>query len=121
MSDLRERFWRLIEHSFPQAIRNTPLVSDSNWKILPHTLNVTFSGHSVPATLGHLAVSKGSACLGHKIVGSHVLQAMRIPESYISRTLRFSLGSSTNETELMGALEILKLMLKPADLENVLG
>jgi len=68
-------------------------------KCLPNTLNCGFEGADGEALLIALDmegifVSTGSACSSGAGVPSQVLRAMRLPQSMISSSLRFSLGFS---------------------------
>jgi cysteine desulfurase len=79
---------------------------------LPNTSLVGFAGIEGEALQLKLAehgicVSTGSACTTGMREPSHVLRAMRIPDSYARGTVRFSLGWQTNAEDLGKVLEIL--------------
>jgi cysteine desulfurase len=97
---LRDRLWKRIAESFPDATQN----GDVSHR-LANTLNVSFAGQSSETILMALdlegvCASSGSACMVGSVVASHVLLAMGLPESLASSAVRFSLGHETNEQEI---------------------
>jgi cysteine desulfurase len=80
---------------------------------LPNTLNV-----SLPGTEGRilvaqldllgLAVSAGSACGSGSLEPSHVLLSMGLGEEQARAGLRISLGPTTTEQDIHGAVDILR-------------
>lgn len=79
---------------------------------LPTTTNVAFAGVEGEALLMSLdlqgiAVSTGSACSSGSLEASHVLQAMAVPDVYLSGALRFSLGRLTTAEDIDYVLGIL--------------
>lgn len=92
---------KIIEH-FPTAVFNTPLENS-----VPNTLNLSFVGHSVPANIPGVAVSKGSACSSSGVHQSHVLKAIGLSSEMASATLRISLGRMTSEDDLNQLVELL--------------
>ena len=76
---------------------------------LPQTLNIGFPGLDGDALLMQLdlagvAVSLGSACASGASEPSPTLLAMRVPETRIRSSVRFSLGATTTEAEVEEAL-----------------
>ena len=71
---------------------------------LPNTLNVSFTGLSVPTILGTLcrkvAVSSGSACTSALMEPSYVLKAMGLDDDTAYASIRFSLGRFTTLEEI---------------------
>ena len=55
--------------------------------------------------LAGVAVSSGAACSSGKVSASHVLAAMGVPGALAEGAIRLSLGPSTTESEIHGALE----------------
>jgi cysteine desulfurase len=98
--DLREKFWKQIAHSFPQAQQN-----GDGANRLANTLNVSFSGFDSETLLMALdlegvCASSGSACMVGSVVASHVLLAMGLPMERASSAVRFSLGKWTTAKEI---------------------
>ena len=78
---------------------------DSEEKIAPHILSISFVGVDAEMMLIRLnsegiAVSLGSACNSKSIEPSHVLTAMKLPQEQIELTLRISLGMPTTQEEI---------------------
>ena len=75
---------------------------------LPNTSSLRFDGippgRLMPALRG-LAVSTGSACQVRTSEPSHVLAAMGLDRDQAARTVRFSLGRPTTESEMSTAAE----------------
>src|SRR5206468_696959 len=97
---LRDRLWRQIKASVPQAIQNGDLPSR-----LANTLNVSFPGLSSETVLMALdlegvCASSGSACMVGSVVASHVLLAMGLSTELAGAAVRFSLGRETTELEI---------------------
>jgi len=79
---------------------------------LPNTSNLTFTGIEAETALllfdkEGLCCSAGSACSSGSINPSHVLTAMGVSRDEARASLRFSLGRTTNDTEIDRALEII--------------
>ncbi|HEX3926942.1 MAG TPA: cysteine desulfurase family protein [Gemmatimonadales bacterium] len=71
----------------------------------PHILSIGVPGGDAEALLMHLdlagiACSGGSACSTGAVEPSHVLVAMRVPETMALATLRFSLGHETTPGDI---------------------
>ncbi len=72
---------------------------------LPQILNLSFPGKdslslAMALDLRGIAVSIGSACSSGTVQPSHVLKAMRVPDSLQKSALRFSLGRSTTKQDI---------------------
>lgn len=85
---------------------------------MPHTLAVAVPGVSASTSLmaldlGGLAVSAGSACSSGKVTPPSTLTAMGIPEDLALGLLRFSLGWTTTDEDVNGALEVFDRAIKP--------
>jgi len=97
---LRDRLWRRIAQSLPDALRNGEAT-----RCLGNTLNVSFPGFDSETTLMALdlegvCASSGSACMVGSVVASHVLLAMGLSMERASSAVRFSLGKQTNADEI---------------------
>jgi len=81
------------------------LIHGAEAERLPNTCLVGFAGLEGEALQLRLAehgvcVSTGSACSTGMREPSHVLRAMRVPDTYARGTVRFSLGRSTTSEEM---------------------
>jgi len=81
------------------------LIHGAETNRLPNTCLVGFAGLEGEALQLRLAehgvcVSTGSACSTGMREPSHVLRAMRVPDTYARGTVRFSLGRSTTSEEM---------------------
>ncbi|MDQ7823342.1 MAG: cysteine desulfurase family protein [Candidatus Eremiobacteraeota bacterium] len=83
---------------------------------LPNTLNVSIPGvdaSSLVAKVGaHLALSAGAACHSGSTEISYVLKAMGKTEAEGRSALRFSTGRMTTESDIAGAVEIIRSAIK---------
>ena len=80
-------------------------VNGSSLEMLPGILNITFPGTESDSLLlmldnAGIATSTGSACSAGVQRPSHVLLAMGLEEREVRASLRFSLGTSTTQTEV---------------------
>ncbi len=80
-------------------------VNGSSLQMLPGILNITFPGTESDSLLlmldnAGIASSTGSACSAGVQRPSHVLLAMGLEEREVRASLRFSLGTSTTESEI---------------------
>ena len=57
--------------------------------------------------LDGIAASSGSACTTASLEPSHVLAAMRVPESYLRGSLRLTLGASNTMADVDALLDVL--------------
>ncbi len=74
-------------------------------------LNVRIDGIDVRALMlavPEVAFSTGSACTSERLEPSHVLLAMGIPRDEAARSVRFGLGHTTTEAEIVYAIERLQ-------------
>lgn len=71
---------------------------------LPHSLHISIPGVANDAILTRIgdkvAISTGSACASGAQEPSHVLRAVRLPESLTDSALRLSVGRFTTDTEI---------------------
>ena len=80
---------------------------------LPNNVNFSFSGLEGAALLllldqDGICVSSGAACSSSSEKGSHVLEAIGIPEEYQRGAVRMTLGPETSRDELDYVIERLK-------------
>jgi len=98
VASLRDLLWQLIVEFLPDAQQN-----GSTDHRLSNTLNVWLPGadnEAVLAGLDAVMCSTGSACASGKPEPSHVLQAMGLGKTRANESLRFSLSTSTTESEI---------------------
>ncbi len=79
---------------------------------LPNTLGIGFDGVSgetlmIALDLEGICVSTGSACSSGALSSSHVLKAMGVPDAWIDRSLRISVGKFNTLEEMDKATEAL--------------
>ena len=78
---------------------------------LPNTSSVSFAGLEADRLLEEIgltvAASAGAACHSGQVTVSHVLSAMKLPDSWARGTLRFSTGSPTTAAEIDRAAEVI--------------
>ena len=87
-------------------------VNGSSLEMLPGILNITFPGTESDSLLlmldnAGIATSTGSACSAGVQRPSHVLLAMGLEEREVRASLRFSLGTSTTQTEVEKVGEVI--------------
>ncbi|MBN3582041.1 cysteine desulfurase [Algoriphagus aestuarii] len=79
---------------------------------LPHVCNISFEGlegeEFLRKVCQKVAVSSGSACTSISPKPSHVLQAMGIDPDLGRASLRFSLGKSTTEQDILDTVDWVK-------------
>jgi cysteine desulfurase len=77
---------------------------------LPNTASISFRGLEANRILEEIglevAASAGAACHSDRVVVSHVLEAMGLPEHWAKGTLRFTTGRMTTAAEIDRALEV---------------
>jgi cysteine desulfurase len=108
---LRDRFWASLRERFGDGV----VLNGHPEHRLPNTLNVSFVGRvgaDILAAMPHVAASTGSACHSGRVELSPVLEAMGVAPEAGMGAIRFSLGRSTTNDEvvatvsaLIGALE----------------
>jgi cysteine desulfurase len=107
ISALRDR----LEAGILAAVPGTVVNGDRQRRV-PNTTNIGFEGIEAESLLIALdlegvAVSTGSACSSGSLEPSHVLRAMGLPHARARNSLRFSLGSSTAETDVDFVVSVL--------------
>lgn len=97
---LRDRLWERLQ-TLPGLHRNGDPAHSA-----PHVLNISFEGvegEALRASLPDLAVSSGSACSSATREPSYVLRALGRNDELANASLRFSLGRSTCESDIVTA------------------
>jgi cysteine desulfurase len=105
--DLRDRFWKLLQDHFGEAVA----LNGHPIHRLPNTLNVSFVGRAggeILSRLDGVAASTGAACHSGSVELSPVLKAMGIPPEIGMGTIRFSLGRTTTIEEVDRVVQLLK-------------
>ena len=82
-----------------------PYLRNGNDLTLPGTMSLSFDGSDGEAILHRMdlmgiSISTGSACDSKNTEISHVLQAIRLPESLAKGTIRISLGKNNTEDDV---------------------
>jgi cysteine desulfurase len=100
-----------LQHGIEQGIDDV-IVNGGDQPRLPNTLNVSFKNCASGAMVQELdemgiAVSAHSACHSGDLDPSHVLLAMKVPETHIHGTLRISLSRFNTMGEIESLLEVL--------------
>jgi cysteine desulfurase len=98
-----------LERRILQNVENVKLNGATEHRV-PNTLNLSFAfveGESILMALDQkgIAVSTGSACSSGSLEPSHVLVAMGLPHETAHGSIRFSLGRSTTEEEVVRTSE----------------
>jgi len=109
---LSDKLYDGIKDVTPSCFINGPIHNR-----LPNTLNVTipgFRGESIVLHMDRLGVSfsAGSACKSGSAQPSHALLAMGLSAEKAHCAVRFSLGPSTTEEDIVYTLDIFKKMLE---------
>ena len=104
---LRDRLEAGILRDVPHAA-----VNGAREPRVPNTTNISFARVEaesllIALDLEGLAVSTGSACSSGTLEPSHVLKAMGLGASRAQSSLRFSLGSSTNDADIDRVVAVL--------------
>jgi cysteine desulfurase len=107
LGGLRDRLERGLGAACPEAV-----VNGAGAPRLPNTSNISFPGADgesllIALDLEGIAVSTGAACHAGAADPSHVLLAMGRTREEAGSSLRFSLGSRSRESDIVGVLEIL--------------
>ncbi len=101
-ANLRDVLWANLKQAIPNATLNGHPQAR-----LPGNLNISFPGVEGEALLMSLkdvvAVSSGSACTSATVAPSHVLRAIGVSKALALSTLRFGLGRSTSEEDVLQA------------------
>jgi cysteine desulfurase len=107
VAELRDRLEREILRSIPDTFVN----GNASHRV-PNTTNIGFSRLEAEAILLLLSergvcASAGAACSSGSLEPSHVLKAMKIPDTVAHGAIRFSLSRYTTNGEITKTLEIL--------------
>ena len=115
-TQLKRKLQDLLERKFEDIVFNG---NPSN--SLPNILNVSFVSSNkvidgeallLNMDLHGVAVTSGSACSSGSMEPSHVLRAIGHDEKTARSSIRFSLGKSTTEDEIVAAAEILEEVVR---------
>jgi cysteine desulfurase len=112
MAWLRDRFESLLREALDEFS-----INGESAPRLPNTSSLSFRGIESDAALIMLdrhgiCCSAGSACRTGSLEGSHVLQAMHVPEDQLRGSLRFSFGRFNTEADLDRAVEIIPRVVR---------
>ena len=104
--ELRKRFEAGLKQAIPDVV-----VHGAAAPRLPNTVNASFPGARADHLLlaldsRGLAASAGAACASGAVEPSPVLSAMGVPRELAICTIRFSLGRTTTEDDIVRALAI---------------
>lgn len=105
LAAMRDEFERQVLERIPNA-----RINGGRSLRVPNTSNMGFSGADGEALLMALdlegvAASLGAACSSGTLEPSHVLKAMKVPDSILRGSLRFSLGRFNTPAEIAGATD----------------
>lgn len=103
---LRDHLWEQIARIIPGSLRNGPAAG-----VLPNTLNVRLPGIDADDLLTatpSLGAATGSACTAGSPEPSHVLLAMGLTYDEARASLRFSLGRTTDDSDLSAGVALLR-------------
>ncbi len=112
IAEMRDR----LQNRLLQTIDDV-IVNGLDQPRLPNTLNVSFKDCASGAMVQELdergiGVSAHSACHSGDLDPSHVLQAMKVPETHIHGTLRISLSRFNTMGEVETLLEVLPAIVE---------
>jgi cysteine desulfurase len=101
--------YHTIESEIPHVRLNGPAIGENR---LASHLHFSFQGIDGSELLYELNkqgiyVSTGSACDSETIEPSHVLKAIRVPDDYITGSIRLSFGLDTTREEVISGMRIL--------------
>jgi cysteine desulfurase len=104
---LRDR----LEHALTQRIRHCFVVGDRDNR-LPNTASIAFEyieGESILLLLDRagIAASLGSACSTGSFEPSHVMRAMKVPDTALHGVVRFSLSRDNTDTDIDRVVEVM--------------
>jgi cysteine desulfurase len=107
---------KLLENTIKKNIPNA-VINGAGASRIPNTVNVSFPGCESDTLMMMLdmkgvAVSSGASCSAGSGEPSHVLKAMGLPQNLLYSTLRFSVGISNTQEEIIQAVDILEQMIK---------
>jgi len=112
LAGLRDRLERGILAGVPGTV-----VNGDPGRRVPNTSNISFDGIEaesllIALDLEGIAVSTGSACSSGSLEPSHVLRAMGLPHARARNSLRFSLGSTTQDADIDAVIERLPAIVE---------
>jgi cysteine desulfurase len=108
----------LLRNELEEGLKQIPgvVINGCTLHRLPNTLNISFTGLSVPTILGALsdkvAVSSGSACTSASLEPSYVLKAMGKDDETAYASIRFSLGRYTTEKDIIATIKEVKAVIE---------
>lgn len=108
LKQLRDGLESLIVDGIPDVH-----INGHPFRRAPHILSVSFPGVEGDSVVREMSkrdvfLSAGAACTSGSAHISHVLKAMGMPAELAEGTVRFSLGKTNREDEIIRAVEILK-------------
>lgn len=114
---LKKRLVEGILAGVPGAVLNGPPCREDDPRSAPHIANISFPGLPGEVLVHSLEqhgifVSTGSACSSRKKPGSHVLQAMGLPEELLAGAVRFSLSPLNTLEEIDYAVEKMVVVVR---------
>jgi cysteine desulfurase len=117
LSKLRDFFEAEILREIPKS-----RINGATKNRLPSHTNFSFQGIEGESLLLRLdfegiAAATGSACSSRSITPSHVLQALKLPATWMHGSIRFSLGRKTRKSDLIFVIKKLKKIV--ADLREI--
>lgn len=115
---LERMFMKKLNESDVSYIRN------GGDNTLPGIISLSFDGKSGEAILHRMdllgiSISTGSACDSKNTEISHVLQAIRLPDSLAKGTIRISLGTNNTENDVDAIVDGLKKILVKQNIGEV--
>lgn len=108
LAKLRDYFVRRVLSECKDVIFN-----GHPYQRLPGNVNFSFAGIDATALLvlleeDNIRASAGSACSTGETRISHVIEAIRVPESYAAGTVRFTMGAENTKAQIDHTVESLK-------------
>ncbi len=111
LEKLQREFFAALKQTFPQSIINGSIKHR-----LPNNVHVTIPGTDnerilMALDMHDIYAAAGSACSASHDEPSHVLAAMGFEASHIQSSLRFSMGRSTESSDIEQTVAVLKQIL----------
>lgn len=93
-----------------------PYIRNGEKHFMPGIISISFEGQNGESILHRMdllgiSISTGSACNGNNAEISHVLQALRMPESLAKGTIRISFGKDNTEKDIDALVAALKKVI----------
>jgi cysteine desulfurase len=112
LKKLRDMLQKQIEKRIPNVNVNGHVKER-----LPHILSIAFEHCEAESIIANLDLkgiyaSAGAACTAGSVKISHVLSGMNIPPDIAASTVRFSLGRSTTEKDILFTVDLLEEIIK---------